>query len=95
MSESLDIRVKQILVEVLDLDLDPAEIGDEASLYSTGISLDSLTLLRVITELERSFSCEIDDEAVMTAELFDVGSLIGLVRSQLSAAGVAPVPAAL
>ncbi|MFF3616791.1 acyl carrier protein [Streptomyces sp. NPDC002580] len=93
MPDSISTQVKQVLVDILDLDLGPGDISDHISLYSTTVSLDSLTLLRIITELERTFSCEINDEAVMTAELVDVGSLVDLVRSQLALAGVVPDPA--
>ncbi|MEV7124426.1 acyl carrier protein [Streptomyces sp. NPDC093260] len=90
MPDSISPQVKQVLVDVLDLDLPAGDISDQASLYSTTVSLDSLTLLRVITEIERRFDCEIDDEAVMTAELVDVGSLVDLVRTQLALAGAGP-----
>ncbi|MFF2385721.1 acyl carrier protein [Streptomyces sp. NPDC058108] len=90
MPDSISTQVKKVLVDILDLDLPAEDIRDDASLYSTTISLDSLTLLHVITEIERRFDCEIDDEAVMTADLVDVGSLVDLVRSQLALAGVGP-----
>ncbi|MFJ9818653.1 acyl carrier protein [Streptomyces sp. NPDC101151] len=93
MPDFISTQVKQALVDILDLGLPAEDIRDQASLYSTTISLDSLTLLRVITEMERRFECEIDDEAVMTADLVDVGSLVGLVRSQLALAGVGREPA--
>jgi acyl carrier protein len=76
-------RVKRTIIEVLNLDLEPAQLADDVPLYSTTIRLDSLTLLQLITELEKEFSCQVDDEAVMMADLFDVGSIITLVASQL------------
>ncbi|WP_156727709.1 acyl carrier protein [Streptomyces apocyni] len=89
MTDSISAQVKQVLVDTLDVDFRPGDIDDRLSLYSTTISLDSLTLLRLITELERVFGCEIDDEAVMSADLVDVGSLVELVLGQLDVAGVA------
>lgn len=86
MTDSLATQVKKVIVDVLDIDLDPESIDDRLSLYSVTIGLDSLTLLHVITELERVFSCEIDDEALMSADLVDVGSLVDLVLGQLPAA---------
>lgn len=85
MTEHISTRVKQVLIDILDIDLEAEEIDDGVPLYSTPISLDSLTLLRLIAALERAFACEIDDEAVMTADLFDVGSLVELVLGQVSA----------
>jgi acyl carrier protein len=89
MTDSVAIQVKQILVDVLDIDLSPRDIDNDLSLYSATISLDSLTLLHVITEIERVFSCEIDDEALMSADLVNVGSLVELVLGQLQAAHAA------
>lgn len=86
MTDSVAIQVKQILVDVLDIDLSPRDIDNNLSLYSATISLDSLTLLHVITEIERVFSYEIDDEALMSADLVNVGSLVELVLAQLQAA---------
>jgi acyl carrier protein len=76
--------VKLVMIRVLDLDLAPADIGEQVPLYSAAIRLDSLALLQIITELEKAFACQIDDEAVMMADLIDVGSLIQLVESQLA-----------
>ncbi len=81
--EVLAERVKLTIINVLDLDLAPADLYDELPLYSSVIRLDSLTLLRIIAELEDVFSCEIDDEAIMLADLADVGSIVRLVASQL------------
>jgi acyl carrier protein len=78
-------KVKQVMVEVLDLDIPPAQLTDDVPLYSTLIRLDSLTLLHLLTELEKAFSCQIDDEAVMAAELTDVGSIVSLVAAQVAA----------
>lgn len=83
MTDSVAIKIKRVIVDTLDIDLDPERIDDSLSLYSVTIGLDSLTLLNVIIELERELSCEIDDEALMSADLVDVGSLVDLVISQL------------
>lgn len=91
MTVSMSTKVKQIIVNVLDIDFDPDGIDDRLPLYSTTINLNSLTLLQLLTELERAFSCEIDDEAVMTADLVDVGSLVSLVLSQLESANAGSV----
>lgn len=83
MQEPLTVQVKDVLFRVLDIECAPEQLDESTSLYSTTIGLDSLTLLHVLTELERVFNCEIDDEAVMSADLIDVRSLVDLVRSQI------------
>jgi acyl carrier protein len=81
-------RVKVVIVDVLELDVSAAELRESEPLYSTLIRLDSLTLLQLITELECAFGCQIDDEAVMLAELVDVASIVSLVGSKLADAPV-------
>jgi acyl carrier protein len=81
---SVGTQVKLVMIKVLDLGLAPDELDEKTSLFSALIALDSLTLLQIITELEVVFSFQIDDEAVMGADLIDVESLITLVESQLS-----------
>jgi acyl carrier protein len=83
MTEPILSLVRRTLVDVLDLDLAPDDIPETTSLFATTIGLDSLTLLQLITRLEKELSCEIDDEAVMTTDLVDVASLVELVRGQL------------
>jgi acyl carrier protein len=77
-------RVREVIVDVLELDMSAAELRESEPLYSALIRLDSLTLLQLITELEAVFGCQIDDEAVMLAELVDVASLVSLVDAQLA-----------
>ncbi len=79
----LSQQIKRVMIEVLDLDLAPEQLGEEVPLYSSVVRLDSLTLLHLITALEKTFGCQIDDEAIMMADLVDVGSIVSLVASQL------------
>jgi surfactin synthase thioesterase subunit/acyl carrier protein len=79
-------RVKRVMTSVLDVGTDPEGLSDGALLYSTAIQLDSLRLLHLLTALEKEFDFQIDDEAVMSAELIDVGSVISLVSTQLEVA---------
>lgn len=79
-SDEWGTRVKGILVDVLDLDIRPAELADDVSLYSSTLQMDSMTLLHLLVTFEAEFGIEIDDEDVMNATLDTVGSLVGLVR---------------
>jgi acyl carrier protein len=76
-------RVKRVMTTVLDIGVGPEGLPDGTLLYSTTVQLDSLRLLHLLTALEAEFGCQIDDEAVMSAELTDVGSVVSLVSAQL------------
>jgi acyl carrier protein len=85
--ESAATRVKDVLVRTLDLTVAADQLGDEQSLHTSVIRLDSLGLLQVILALEAEFGCEIDDEEVMDADLTDVASLVRLVLGKTGTAG--------
>ncbi len=83
-SDFVALRVKEVMVRELDLQVVPGEIRDDLSLYSSIIRLDSLALLQLIVALEEEFGCQIDDEDVMEAELERVASLISLVEAKVA-----------
>lgn len=76
-------RVKEIMVEVLVLDLSAEQLHDDLVLDSSTVKVDSLNLLELIVRLEKEFGAEVDDHAVFEANLRDVGNLIDLVRREL------------
>ncbi|MEW1583174.1 phosphopantetheine-binding protein [Streptomyces microflavus] len=78
--DELASRVRELMVESLDLRLSPEAIGNEVSLYSPVIQLDSLNLLQLLLAVETEFGGQIEDEDVMEADLENVGDFIGLVR---------------
>lgn len=82
-TNSVAVSVKQVLISVLELQLEVSELDEGLSLRSDAIGMDSLTLLHIIAKLEQELSFEIDDEAMMSAKLVDVGSLVELVRSHV------------
>ena len=63
-------RVKQTLVQALELDIDPDEIDDDEPLFGEGFGADSITSLKIVFALEEEFGFEIDDEDLQV-ELFD------------------------
>ncbi|MEU6097808.1 phosphopantetheine-binding protein [Streptomyces sp. NPDC047079] len=84
-TDSLAVRVRQVIVSALGLPLETAGLDDGLSLRSDLVNLDPPAIRRIITELEQEFSVEIDDAAMTSAELADVGSLVDLVSDALSA----------
>lgn len=81
-------RVREIMVDVLDLRLSPADLRDDISLYSPVIRLDSLNLLQLLMAVETEFGGHIEDEDIMEADLENVGDLITLISRNMPAATV-------
>jgi acyl carrier protein len=61
--EALKSEIKQAIVRCLRLPISPAEIGNETPLFfEEGLGLDSIDVLELVLELERSFGVAIRDE---------------------------------
>ena len=59
-------RIKQLVVERLNLAIDPSAIGDDTSLFSSeaegGLGLDSVDALELAVALNAEFDVEIGDD---------------------------------
>jgi acyl carrier protein len=60
--DDLKVEIKQALVRSLRLPMTPEEIGDSIPLFGEGLGLDSIDVLELVLELERSFGVSILDE---------------------------------
>ena len=61
-SPTLKQEIKQAVVRSLRLPIQPEEIGDSTPLFGEGLGLDSIDVLELVLELERSFGVSITDE---------------------------------
>ncbi len=77
-------RIKEILVERLFLDVDPASL-DSAQSLTESYGVDSVRLFDMVVGLEEDFSVSFEDEE-LTIENFDtVAAIAGRVREKLDA----------
>ena len=82
MSEFLKVQVKCLIVTALELDVDPAEIPDDETLFGGGMYLDSVATLEILAAIEEEFGITVEDDE-LTAELFDsVGMLAEYVATK-------------
>ena len=59
--DTLKTEIKEAIIRSLRLPLTVAEIGDSTPLFGEGLGLDSIDVLELVLELERSFGVTIDD----------------------------------
>ena len=71
-------RIKQIIANVAGLD--PARIGDEATLRDE-LKLDSLSLLEIGVDVDLAFKLELPDERYK--EIDSIPGMVALVQSRL------------
>lgn len=65
-------EVKQLLVDRLTLDVEPAMIGDDQPLFGRGLELDSIDTLELAMAVEEQYGVTITDD--------DTDSLLSLNR---------------
>ena len=61
-SAELKPQIKQAIVRSLRLPIAPESIEDGVSLFGEGLGLDSIDVLELVLELERTFGVAITDE---------------------------------
>jgi acyl carrier protein len=76
---SLKSDIKHAIVRSLRLPTSPDEIGDDTPLFGDGLGLDSIDVLELVLELERSFQVTITDEQTGIEVLQSVDTIAAFV----------------
>jgi len=76
---SLKAELKQAIVRGLRLPISPDEIADATPLFGEGLGLDSIDVLELVLELERSFGVQIRDEQTGMEVLRSVDTMADFV----------------
>ena len=85
MSDALRSEIKQAIVRSLRLPIQPDEIGDTTELFGAdGLGLDSIDVLELVLELERSLGVTISDEETGAKVLRTVESIARFVEGSRS-----------
>ena len=79
---NLKSEIKQAIVRSLRLPISPEEIGDETPLFGEGLGLDSIDVLELVLELERTFGVAITDEETGKRVLRSVDSIAAFIAAE-------------
>jgi len=85
MTETVDplkVQIKQGIVRSLRLPIAWEEIGDATPLFEGGLGLDSIDVLELVLEIERSFGVAIRDEQTGMKALRSVDTIADYIRAQ-------------
>ncbi len=80
--DSLKAEIKEAIIRSLRLPMTPAEIGDATPLFGEGLGLDSIDVLELVLELERSFGVSIGDEQTGMTVLRSVDTIAQFIISE-------------
>ena len=73
-------RLKETLVERLDLDRQTDEIPDDCLLFGVGLGLDSVDALEIVVAVEGEFGIRVEDDDMK--EIRSVNSIVDLILSR-------------
>ena len=80
MNPQLPMQVKEAIVRCLRLPMAPQDITDDVPLFGEGLGLDSIDVLELVLELERSFDVKITDEQLARRALRSVNTIVQLIE---------------
>ena len=80
-SETLKTEIKEAIIRSLRLPLTVADIGDETPLFGEGLGLDSIDVLELVIEIERSFGTRIEDEKTGMHVLRSVNTIAAFITT--------------
>ena len=81
-SDTLKADIKQAIVRSLRLPITAEEIDDDTPLFGEGLGLDSIDVLELVLELERSFGVLIGDEKTGIEVLRSVDTIAAFILKQ-------------
>jgi acyl carrier protein len=82
-SATLQTEIKEAIVRSLRLPMQPEEIGDAAPLFGPdGLGLDSVDVLELVLELERSCGVTIEDQDTGMQALRSVDTIAAFIRQR-------------
>jgi acyl carrier protein len=86
MTDTLRTDIKQAIIRSLRLPITVDEIGDDVPLFGEGLGLDSIDVLELVLELERSFGVSVSDEATGARVLRTVNTIAEFVEANRKSA---------
>lgn len=81
-SSNLKEEIKHAIVRSLRLPISPQEIGDSTPLFGEGLGLDSIDVLELVLELERTFGVSVSDEATGARVLRSVETIADFITAE-------------
>jgi acyl carrier protein len=70
MTESLELEIAGLIVETLNLRIDPASIDPEAALFNTGLGLDSIDALELAMVFSQKYAFQFRSNDQNNSKIF-------------------------
>ncbi len=80
--KSLSLKMKNLIVNRLKLEIEPEEIENDQTLFGEGLGLDSIDALELVLGLEQEFGVKIEDEEVGVKAFASIDALVAFVKEK-------------
>ena len=81
-------KLRKMIVERLNLDINPQEIGDDDPLFAStedgGLALDSVEALEIVVGIEDVFGIRLGDEQGIEQRFYSINTLTDYVSEKLA-----------
>ncbi len=78
-------KIKRIVVEDLDVNLNYEDLDESVPLFEEGLGLDSVVLVELISFIEKRFNIQLGDEALNMDTFKNLRSVAQVVSQQMAA----------
>lgn len=82
MNNEVEMKIREIIKESLKLDICPSQIDLDADLDGYGIN--SISIIKIITEIEKTFTIEFDIEELDFKKYQNIRSIILYLEKKLN-----------
>jgi len=83
MSEELKLKIKEIIINKFQLDIDTGEFDESKPFIEYGVGLDSVANLELILEIEKELKINIDEAEIGSEILFNFKSLYNFINKSI------------
>jgi acyl carrier protein len=83
--EEIKQKIKEIIVDDLDVNINIEDISDEVSLYDDGLGLDSIAIVNFIVIIEKKFNISFNENEINASLFNNITELSNFISSKIKA----------
>ncbi|MBW8683054.1 acyl carrier protein [Chitinophaga rhizophila] len=80
--DSIKSKLKEIIVDDLNINLTTDQIRDDMSLYEDGIGLDSISIVNFIVTIEKRFDIQFGENEISSRLFSNINSLAEFIAGK-------------
>lgn len=80
--DSIKSKLKEIIIDDLNINLSADQIRDDISLYEDGIGLDSISIVNFIVTIEKRFDIQFGENEISSRLFSNINSLAAFIASK-------------